>query len=144
MAPNPDSQYYYWCPPATCSLSLDLCAALQFLSSSSSAGEKLQCCAAPENMSVENMLCSSKVGSMPRHVTLSAGNDLQPTKKGPSLLLCHSQLDCIYLGHEIGRGGIILLLVARWLTSCLNFVHSKNAALWWCILFCNQLTKLAR
>lgn len=42
-----------------------------------SAGEKLQICAELENMSAENVLCSSKVGSVPHRMTLSAENDLK-------------------------------------------------------------------
>lgn len=78
--------YYYSVPPAlsfstiateTHLFSLDLSEALQFLSSSSSDGEKLQCCAGPENVSAKNMLCSSLVGRMPHRMTQPAENNLK-------------------------------------------------------------------
>lgn len=78
--------YYYSAPPAfsfstiaptTHLFSLDLSEALQFLSSSSRDGEKLQCCAGPENVSANKMLCSFFVGRMPHRMTHPAEDDLK-------------------------------------------------------------------
>lgn len=53
------SLLFYTTAPATHLFSHNFSGALQFASSSSSAREELQCCAAPENMSAKNVLCSS-------------------------------------------------------------------------------------